>query len=183
MIVGGRDSQEERQVFGPDFPNGLHDFAHGAGAIFESCRRTHRCADSERGERNSFKQVAVRTVNLDYFEARGESALSGIGEGFHDLLNSRLIQRCRRNIRVAKGNSAGSVDRTPAAILHVDGLTAIPRLGGAGLASGMRELGSGIGALCLDKANDARERFDVLVFPDAKIGRTDAPSGRRRSLR
>ena len=39
----------------------------------------------------------------------------------------------------------------------------------------MRELHPGNRALLRDETEDPREHFDVIVFPDAKVVRADAP--------
>jgi len=44
----------------------------------------------------------------------------------------------------------------------------------------VRELHAGNGAVCFDEAEDARERFHVLVAVDTKVHRTDAAIRRHR---
>ncbi len=41
----------------------------------------------------------------------------------------------------------------------------------------MGELGSGNGSVVANKADDARQILDVLVFPDAEVGGADASFG------
>jgi hypothetical protein len=44
----------------------------------------------------------------------------------------------------------------------------------------MRQLDAGHRALSVDKLRDARQHFDVLVFPDSEVSRRNAPFGRDR---
>ncbi len=47
----------------------------------------------------------------------------------------------------------------------------------AGLATGVGELGAGVGSVLVEKVGDALELRDVLVFPDAEIAGGDAAFG------
>ena len=54
--VGGRDADEEGQVFGPGCADGCRPPRAGGGCGFRSCRRRRRCAGWRAGERNSWSR-------------------------------------------------------------------------------------------------------------------------------
>src|SRR5579859_1409480 len=74
----------------------------------------------------------------------------------------RLVTRAERD-------SAGSRNGTPASLADRKWLAAFERSGGTGLASGMRELNAGNGALSGDKSKDRLERLGMGITPQAKI--------------
>ena len=120
------------------------------------------------------QQVAVRRMNLNEIEARLESPARCLAKALDNGLDSGFIERGGHRVIRRKGDRAGR-DRLPSALGR--SYRRRPLLKGRGrarLAPGVRQLHAGARALRMDELRDAAEIGNVLVFPDAKIGRRDA---------
>src|ERR1700730_11008600 len=118
-------------------------------------------------------EVAMRSVNLNYSEARVASATCRAREGRNYFLNAIERQCLRHRIVIGERNRARGHDILPAPFVFGNRSLPFPWPIGTGLASGMRQLHAGDTALLMNEIDDASERFNVPVFPDAQIVRTD----------
>jgi hypothetical protein len=63
-------------------------------------------------------------------------------------------------------------DHWPAALLgRLEARPTFPRQVATRLPTGMRQLDARNSALAVDEFGDARQQFDVLVFPDSEVSR------------
>src|SRR5690554_270552 len=125
------------------------------------------------------QQVTVRSVNFQNLEARLQRSARGSLEGGDDAVDTGRVQRFRCRRAFIEGLSARPYYR-PAALLVAQCGATLPGQIGAGLATRMRKLDSRNRALTLQEADNARQRLDVLIRPNAEITRRDATLGRDR---
>ena len=97
-----------------------------------------------------------------------------VTKALHNGLDAGQIERNWHCVIGRERDRAGR-ERLPTALIgrYQDG-PCLKWRGCARLSSGVRQLHAGARALRMDKLRDAAEVGDVLVFPDAKIGRRDA---------
>jgi hypothetical protein len=118
----------------------------------------------------------VGGVNLDQVEACGECAMGSGYEVGDDLVHPGAVESRGEWIGFVEADGGWS-DGLPAAFRGRNGAGLLPRNGHARLAACMGELSAGVGAMLVKEGGDALEFGDVLVFPDAEIGRRDAAFG------
>src|SRR5579864_930687 len=122
------------------------------------------------------QQVAMRGMDFDHVKFRIASAPSRLGECFHRGADLPFIESDRIRIIVRESHIAGR-HGNPSSPRYGNLLSAVPRPSGAALSPCMRQLNSSYPALAVDESRDAREHFDVLVFPNSQILRADARFG------
>ena len=116
----------------------------------------------------------MSSVQLQSPEPRAKRPLRGVAECPHDPGNASRIEVLGHGVLGTKRDPARRQDRTKAALLtRGEDAAPFPRLLRGRLAPGMRKLHPRRSSLCLDEAGDPRQRFDVLVLPDAQILRRD----------
>src|ERR1700751_1841078 len=115
--------------------------------------------------------------DFDHVEARVAGAASRISKRLHGRANLPLIESDWLRIVVGEAD-IGRRHRNPPAARFGNFLAAFPRPGGAALSTRVRQLNSCWGALAVDESRNAREHFNVLVFPKPQILGTDAPFGK-----
>ena len=176
--VGRRDPHEQRQSLRP------HRCAprrrpRGTGG--RGCRTTRRTRRSrvllERRE-ELVNQISVRRVDLDDVEAGVERAraLRAGRRRTIPRMSSCVMARGHRVVRRRTAQPSDAIGCQPpssAGTLR----RAVPGPARAALASGVRELDTGSAPCALTNRDDALERPDVVVVPDAEILRADAPLG------
>src|SRR5258708_8850510 len=99
--------------------------------------------------------------------------LRGLAESLHGAANLLEAHRLRRWV-VAEGDIAGP-ERLPRAFRGCERLSARPRLVARSLATGVRDLDRGNGALLADEVRDRLPRFRMSLGPDAGIPWRDSP--------
>src|SRR5688572_4447796 len=172
-IVDRRDADEERLALRPGLAHRRDHLERKAHALREAALIGER-----RKER--VQQVAVRRVQLGDFEARGVRAPRGVAKRVDDHLPVAFLDRPRRDPALAERLRARRHRAPrPVAALGVglgERAVAVPGARHARLASGVRELDRGDGALALHELRDAPQSGDVRVLPDAGIPVRDAPA-------
>src|SRR5271155_3247034 len=118
------------------------------------------------------EKISMRGVDFDHAEARLASAACRGDEGFDDLANPALIERCRMWIAIRERDCARR-DRRPSTFGRRNLSRPFPRALRAALSSSMRELDSGDRALFTDEASDTCEGLDMIVLPNSEILRAD----------
>ena len=126
-------------------------------------------------------QVAVGRVQLDDLEAGLERPAGRARERLDDLADRRDREGLGIWWPSAKGMALGASIGFQPPCSAASGRPPLPRQVGARLAAGVGQLDPRHRALALDEAGDARQRFDVLVLPDAEVAGADAPFGRHRA--
>ena len=175
--VCGGDADQERQVCGPDGADGVNDFEEEAGAVFEAAA-VLICAVIADGREEFVQQVTVSGVNFDDVEAGAVGADGGVAEGGFDAGDAFGIEGVGCGEVVGKGDGRGRDDVGPSAFGGRDDAVMFPGRTHAGFAAGVGELNAGAGAVSMEEVDDAGERGDVLVFPEAEVKRRDAAFGR-----
>src|SRR5450631_3587563 len=79
-----------------------------------------------------------------------------------------------------EGDGAGRCDVGPALLGGREETLVVPGTAHAGLASGVGELDSSVRAVGVEEIDDAGERGDVLVLPEAEVVGGDAALGENR---
>src|SRR5215472_9569615 len=115
-------------------------------------------------------------MNLDYVEAGIARPTRGIGKGLYGRSDLMFIESDRLRIVIRERNIARR-KRNPSALRYRNFFAAFPRASGAAFPPRMCQLNSSERALAVYKLRNAREDFNVIVFPDAQVLRTDAPFG------
>ncbi len=122
-------------------------------------------------------EIAVGAVQLQHVEAGGIGAPRRLAPGLHQILHLLPLQRARHRPFLAMGDRARR-HRRPFVPVVDHGVdlrgslqrpVAFPRTGGARLAAGVAELDAGDRVLLLDEFDEAPERLDEFVVPDAEI--------------
>src|ERR1700690_2068785 len=126
-------------------------------------------------------QVAMGSVNFDDAEALFPGATGSGYKCSDDFSDPAGGERLRHWISIGKTQCAWGDDILPAAGAFGDRSLTIPWPIGTRLASGMSQLHSGYAALFMNEANDPRERFNMIVLPDAEILRADTSVGKNGS--
>ena len=117
-------------------------------------------------------------VNFDEFEAGLQAAASAFGERVCNLRDAFGRQRFGFQGFRRETLAGGGVDGAPAALCHGDRPALIlPGRGRGRFEARVRQLSSGHAALLANESDDARQIFDMRVFPDAEVARTDASLG------
>ena len=117
----------------------------------------------------------MRGMDLDHLRPSFQRSLGRFGKGPHDALDSSVIQFGWNDTARGKWQRARGKDRPPSAIFLIhDVFTGFPGRGRARFPACMRELQARKRALVFDESKDAREHFDLVVFPESQIFRTDA---------
>src|SRR6266481_59533 len=116
----------------------------------------------------------MRAVDFDQLCAHIFCPSGGCGKRRNNRRNLGLGKFVWRLVTRAERDGAGSRNGAPSPLADRKGLTAFERSGGTGLASGMRELNAGNGALPGNKSKDWLKRFRMSVTPQAKIVGADA---------
>ena len=119
------------------------------------------------------QEIAVGGVDLHEVEACGECAMGSGYEVGDDLVHACAVESGGEWVGFVEADGGGG-DGLPAAFRSRDGADYLPWDGHARLASRVGELGASVGAVLVEEGRDALEFGDVLVFPDAEIGRRDA---------
>jgi hypothetical protein len=118
-------------------------------------------------------EIAVGAMQLQHLEAGCIGAARGIAPGLHEVLDLATRERARRRPLLAMGDRAWRDGRPFVPIVDLGRArqrpVAFPRPPRARLAAGMAELDAGGGILLLDEFDEAAERLDELVVPDAEI--------------
>jgi hypothetical protein len=117
------------------------------------------------------QQVTVSCMELKDFEPCFKSAPGTGLERIDDAINASLIQGDGHRMSFVKWDRTRA-DYWPAALLgRLEARPPFPRLVATPLPTGMRQLDAGNSALAVDEFSDARQQFDVLVFPDSEVSR------------
>src|SRR6267378_6093576 len=123
-------------------------------------------------------QISVSSVNLNDTEARFTGTTCGGGKSRDDVLNTVDRERLRHRIVIGESQCTRGNDIVPPSTTFGDRSVACPRPVGAGLATGMRQLHPSHAALLMNKPDDASQRFNVIVHPDAQVVRADPALGK-----
>src|SRR5260370_3848507 len=126
-------------------------------------------------------QVSMSTVNLDDTEARFTGTACGGDKSRNDAFNTVDRERPGHRIAIGESQCARRNDILPTPFTFGHRSVACPRRVGAGLATGMRQLHPSHAALRLNKPQDSRQRFNVMIHPDAQVLRTDPALGKNGS--
>src|SRR6185312_1633943 len=121
-------------------------------------------------------------MQLDQLGPCGLGAARGGSKSLYDGTYLHLRERLRYLIAIGKCQRAGRKNRRPSALRWRDWLAAIPRLIGACLSAGVRQLNARHRTLFGNKGEDAPQWLNVRVTPDAEVLWTDAAvrgNGRR----
>src|SRR6478672_9247221 len=86
------------------------------------------------------QQIAVRGVQFNQLCACSLGATSGGGKSFYDGSDLSHGESLRNLVAICKGQRAGCENRRPSSFGWSDGLAAVPRLVGACLSAGVRQL-------------------------------------------
>jgi len=173
--VGGGDADQDGEVLRPRRADGVDDFEGEADAVFEAAAVLVGAVVGE-GREELVEEIAVGGVDFDEVEAGGEGAVGGGGEVGDDLVHAGAVEGGGRGVGVVEGDGGGS-DGLPAAFGGRNDAGFLPWDGHAGFASGVGELGAGVGAMVVEEGGDAAELGDVVVFPDAEVAEGDAGFG------
>ncbi len=173
--VGGGDADRHRQMLRPRGAQGAGDFEREAGAVFEASAVLVGAVVRERREK-LVEEIAMGGVQFDEVEAGGEGAVSGGGEVGDDLVHAGAVERGGDGVGVIEAEGGGGYG-LPAAFRQWDAAGGFPGNGHAGFASGVGELGAGVGSMLMEERGDALEFGDVLVLPDAEVAGSDAGFG------
>src|SRR5688572_15957627 len=124
------------------------------------------------------QQVTVGGMELNHLKARSQRPA---GSGFKRIDNARdaaLIQLLWNRVVVIKGEWTWS-HHSPAAYLPcLQASATLPGRLATCLASRMSQLNASRCALLLEEPRNARQRFRMLIPPDAHVGRRDPPLAR-----
>lgn len=129
----------------------------------------------------------MRSVNLNRVKASRHGALGSVGKGLDQALDLGHGQLLGRGVVVGKGDRAHADDVVGPAVgvLVGNGLVggaAEPGCEGARLAAGVANLDANLGILAVRKVDDAPERRNLRVLPEAAVLGADAAArlnGRR----
>ena len=171
--IGGGDAEEEGEVvrhFGAD---GFNDFAEKTGAVVEAAA-VFVLAEIGDGREEFVDEIAVGAVDFDDLKPGGEGAARGGDERFDQRFDFGGGEGVGDGVAFAEGDGAGGYDLPAVGLRGGDGLAAVPGEIATGFAAGVGELDAGDGALGLEKIDDAAERSDVVVLPDAEVAVGDA---------
>src|SRR5439155_18783686 len=176
-IVDRRDANEERPGRRPCLAHGAGDFQREAHPVLARAAVLVGARIRERREK-AMQQIAVRGVDLDDIEARGDGAAHGVAIGGEHRLEVARLEGARRDPSFAEARFRRR-NRRPGlvaavAILLRERAVAVPGARHARLASGVRELDPRYGALAFDKLGYSRKTRDVRILPDAGIAVRDA---------
>src|SRR5262245_56511316 len=119
-------------------------------------------------------QIPMRPMDLENAKAGIACATSGRGKRRDDSTNAIARERLRRRIIVGEPNRAWRHDVFPTAFALRNRAIAFPWPARARLATGVRQLHPSNTALLVNEMNDALERLDVIVTPDAEVLRANA---------
>ena len=158
--------------FGHDAAHSLHDLAQHARAIFKRAAVFIVALIAER-RKKFVNQIAVRGMDLDDAKTSIACAPRGRGKCSDDFANAIARERLRHRIIFGERNRARRHDVFPAAFALRNRAVTFPRPARARFAAGVRQLHPGDAALLVNEMNDARQRLDVIVTPDAEVLWTD----------
>ena len=102
--------------------------------------------------------------------------MSCLGKSANNGVDSGLIEGTGYGVIGREGYGARA-DRLPATLFGSKESFATERWGHAGFAAGVGKLDSCTSSLRVDEVGDLGQFGDVLVFPDAEVGRGDAAFG------
>jgi hypothetical protein len=120
------------------------------------------------------REISVGAVQLQRFESGGERAGGGLGERFHNVVDSLVIQRLGDWIGGAKRHGAGRDGLPSAGFQGNCGAVVNPWDIAACFSTGVSDLDAGHRALLLEERGDALEHRNVFVLVDSVIARADA---------
>jgi hypothetical protein len=155
--------------------NRIDDGEREANAVFEAAA-IGICAVVCERRKKLVKQVAMGGMYLDEIEACPNCPLSSPRKGAHDVVDSGLIKGTGHRV-IGRERDCARRDGLPAAFFWSEEAFAAEWCGHAGFAACVGKLDSGAGSLGADEAGDLGQFGDVLVFPDAEVGRRDAALG------
>src|SRR3981081_4229963 len=112
-------------------------------------------------------QVSMSSVNLNDSEARFTGTTCCGGKSRNDVLNTIDRERSGHRIVISESHGAWGNDVLPTPLTLGDRPMPCPRRVSAGFATGMRQLHPSHAALLMNKADDARQRLNVIVHPNA----------------
>src|SRR6476620_11282602 len=93
------------------------------------------------------------------------------------MFDTRFVQWYRDGVFLGEGYGTWADNRPPAFCRRLQTGPSFPRHIAARFASGVSELDAGSRSLCFQKPRNARQRFDVLVFPDSHVTWRNASIG------
>ena len=118
-------------------------------------------------------EIAVRAVQLQHVETSFMRAPRRVAPGLHQVFHLAPLQRLRHRPFLAVGDARSAPPAPGVPILDIgrplQRAVALPRPCRARLAAGMAELNAGDRILLLDEFDEAAERFDEGIVPDAEI--------------
>ena len=171
-IVLDRQPDEQRLVVGPVRAHrfgDLGDEAHPVG--FRAAIFVGALVGSLRQE--LVHEIAVRAMQLQHVEAGLMGAPRRVAPGLHQVLHLVALQRLRHRPFLAVGDRARRHRRPGVPVVDVgrplQRPVAFPGPRRARLAAGMAELDARDRILLLDEFDEAAERLDEGVVPDAEI--------------
>src|SRR5262249_15705005 len=159
--------------FRPRSAHGLHDLAQHARAIFKRAAVIVIASIAQR-RKKFMNQIPMRPMDLENAKAGIACATSGRGKGRDDYTNAIARERLRHQIIVGEPNRAWRHDVLPTTFALRNRTVTFPRPTRARFATSVRQLHSGDAALLMNEMNDALERLDVIVTPDAEVLRANA---------
>ena len=170
--VGGGYAHEQRLVVRPLGTHRVYDFQQITHAILEASTIAIRALVGQR--RQEFvNQITVRRMHFQEIEARLARAPCVGSELRKRLVDRALLHRDGHAVRVTERNRRWR-NGLPAAGIHRNALTALPRLCSRSFAPGMAELHAGDRALRFEKTHDAREFVALRIVPQAEAIWRDA---------
>jgi hypothetical protein len=118
-------------------------------------------------------EITMRAMQLQHLEAGRVGAPRRLAPGLHQVLHLAALQRFRYRPFLAVCDRARRNRRPCVPVVDIgrplQRPVALPRPGGARLAAGMAELDSRRRILLLDEFDEAAQRLDEAVIPDAEI--------------
>src|SRR5262249_2200690 len=157
----------------PRSAHGLHDLAQDARAILKRAAVFVVTVIAQR-RKKFVNKIAVCAVYFDDTKASIACATRGRGKRRNGLPNAIAHERLRLWIIFRERDRAWSNDVFPTAFALLNCAIAFPWPARAGLATRVRQLHPRDAPLLMNKADDALQRLDVIIPPDAEVLRTNA---------
>src|SRR5262249_26662700 len=161
------DPEEYRQVLRPDRAHRIDDLEREPQAVLEGSTVLVGAVVAERGQER-VDQVAVRGVDFHDVETGFDRAARRLPEVRGDTVDFGFCESMRRRILRTERDRTRRC-RLPAAFIFGNRGAPFPRPSDARLASGVRQLDPGGGALLLYEPGDSRQKLAMLILPDTQV--------------